>query len=152
MNLTDIEKKLVMLAMDKGASDGEIAAAASKLIWSLRKRYSSGFELLKDMESGRSLSDLGEILRKMPTQPQPAYGSNTWSDIMADAHRRGQERANRQQQQAQQTWEEYVRRSYQQASEQAQAQAAAEYYEAAKSYEGQPPRKKSFFEKFFKDL
>lgn len=51
MNLTDTEKKVIMLAMDRSAQIGEVANAAVKLIELLRKRYFSGHELLKDLES-----------------------------------------------------------------------------------------------------
>jgi hypothetical protein len=111
MKLSDTEKKVLMLAMDVGATDGEIASAASKFVHSLRKRYRSGIELIKDIESGRALS-----------QPQPtstaAASSSNWQDIMRDAKRRGEERAQRQRQQ----WQEYVRRTQQRQTWQEEAE------------------------------
>lgn len=53
MTLTEIEKKILVLAMDRAASDGEIGLAALKLIELLRKRYPSGYELIKDLEQIR---------------------------------------------------------------------------------------------------
>ena len=50
MNLTDIEKKILVLAMDRSATSGEICLAALKLIELLRKRYASGHDLIKDLE------------------------------------------------------------------------------------------------------
>jgi hypothetical protein len=50
MNLTDIEKKILVLAMDRSANTGEVATAALKLIELLRRRYPSGHDLIKDLE------------------------------------------------------------------------------------------------------
>ncbi|PWT88680.1 MAG: hypothetical protein C5B54_10255 [Acidobacteria bacterium] len=50
MKLSETEKKILMLAMDQVASDGEIAAASSRFIHSLRKRYKNGTDLIKDIE------------------------------------------------------------------------------------------------------
>jgi putative quorum-sensing-regulated virulence factor len=51
MKLTDKERKLLMLAMDKGVADGELEAAATALVRLLRARYPSGHELIKDLET-----------------------------------------------------------------------------------------------------
>ena len=105
MKLSDTEKKVLMLAMDVGATDGEIASAASKFIHSLRKRYRSGIELIKDIESGRSLT-------------AAVNSSSEWQDIMRDAKWRGEERIQRQRQQ----WQEYVRRTQQRQTWQQEAE------------------------------
>lgn len=49
MQLTDIEKKLIVLALDPAAGSGEIEVAAVKWVTYLRKRYTDGHELLKDL-------------------------------------------------------------------------------------------------------
>lgn len=88
MKLTDIERKLLMLAMDKSAPDGEIAAAATKFIRSLRERYASGIELIEELMMGTRLSDLADILRKSHSPQQQPF-DDTWGDIMRDAQKAG---------------------------------------------------------------
>ena len=51
MKLTEIEKKILLLAMDRSAPDGEVTAAAGRLIRLFRKRYRDGYELASDLES-----------------------------------------------------------------------------------------------------
>ena len=51
MKLTEIEKKILLLAMDRSAPDGEVTAAAGRLIRLFRKRYRDGYELIGDLES-----------------------------------------------------------------------------------------------------
>jgi len=64
MQFTDLETKCLMLAMDKNAPEGEVAAAAAKFIHSLRKRYPSGHELLKDfLASGATTFTGDDIVR-----------------------------------------------------------------------------------------
>jgi hypothetical protein len=58
MNLTDTEKKCIILAMNEGAASGEIEAAAAKFVLLLRKRYVDGYALLKDLEV---LPDRGSV-------------------------------------------------------------------------------------------
>lgn len=70
MNLTPIEKKILVLAMDRSASDGEIGLAALKLIELLRRRYPSGHELIKDLEQIK----FREEIRYVTVQHDP-YGN-----------------------------------------------------------------------------
>jgi hypothetical protein len=51
MKLTETEKKCIVLALDRGAKDGEVSAAGGRLAHLLRKRYSDGYALLGDLES-----------------------------------------------------------------------------------------------------
>ena len=51
MTLTETEKKILLLAMDRSAPDGEVTAAAGGLIRLFRKRYRDGYELANDLES-----------------------------------------------------------------------------------------------------
>jgi hypothetical protein len=51
MELTATEKKILLLAMDRSAPDGEATAAAGRLIRLFRKRYEDGYELASDLES-----------------------------------------------------------------------------------------------------
>jgi hypothetical protein len=51
MELTATEKKILLLAMDRSAPDGEVTAAAGRLIRLFRKRYRDGYELVGDLES-----------------------------------------------------------------------------------------------------
>jgi hypothetical protein len=51
MHLTETEKKILLLAMDRSAPDGEVTAAAGRLIRLFRKRYRDGYELIGDLES-----------------------------------------------------------------------------------------------------
>jgi len=145
MKLSNIERKLIMLALDKGAEAGEVATAALKVIESFRKRYESGVALIKDMEGDGALSDVADILRKA-TQPQPEpypfmgasrtrpfgqtppnpyqprpWPSDNWQDIMQEAQRRARERMGR----AQQSYEDYMAGMRQQYQQQAQYQANA---------------------------
>jgi membrane protein involved in colicin uptake len=96
MNLSDLEKKLLMLAMDKAAGDGEVQAAATKFFRSLRERYPSGHELIKELMMSTSLSDMTDFMRKATQQQQPATGM--WKDIMRQAQAHGRNFAARQQQ------------------------------------------------------
>ena len=50
MTLTEIEKKILILSMDSAATNGEAGTAAMKLMELFRKRYPSGYELIKDLE------------------------------------------------------------------------------------------------------
>ena len=51
MTLTETEKKILLLALDRSAPDGEVTAAAGRLIRLFRKRYGEGYELIGDLES-----------------------------------------------------------------------------------------------------
>ena len=51
MNLTETEKKCLILAFDRSAADGEINADAGRLVRLLRKRYADGYALIGDLES-----------------------------------------------------------------------------------------------------
>jgi hypothetical protein len=51
MNLDDKDKKLIILAMDAGAADGEIVNAAVALFHRFRSRFRDGYELVKNIES-----------------------------------------------------------------------------------------------------
>lgn len=56
MTLTELQKKLIILALDKSAKDGEIATASVKLILSLRKDY-DGHSFLKALENAPRASN-----------------------------------------------------------------------------------------------
>jgi len=128
MKLSDTEKKILMLAMDRVASDGEIAAAASRFFHSLRKRYKNGLDLIKDMESWDAVqqpmpaganpfaSPFGGVSMTRPfgqappnpVQPQRAPPPNAWQqydfnaawqDIMWAAQRQAEDLRQRQYQQ-----------------------------------------------------
>jgi hypothetical protein len=49
MNLSTLERKLVTLALDPGASPGEIASAAEKLFRLFRRRYRDGYAFLREL-------------------------------------------------------------------------------------------------------
>ena len=51
MKLSEIEKKILILAMDHKAADGEYSNAAVKFVNLLRKRFKDGHELVKDLET-----------------------------------------------------------------------------------------------------
>ena len=51
MQLTETEKKCLILAFDRSAPDGEIIAAAGRLVQLLRKRYPDGYAVIGDLES-----------------------------------------------------------------------------------------------------
>jgi Putative quorum-sensing-regulated virulence factor len=50
MTLTDTERKLVVLMLDRSAEAGEIANATVALAKALRKRYADGYALLAELE------------------------------------------------------------------------------------------------------
>jgi hypothetical protein len=51
MQLTETERKCLILAFDRAAPDGEITAAAGRLVRLLRKRYQDGYAVIGDLES-----------------------------------------------------------------------------------------------------
>lgn len=113
MQLSNIEKKLLMLAMDRAATDHEIGAAAKKFVESLRERFPSGNELLMALE--------GAVPTAVPSanyyQQQQSYTrpfGNEWGDIMREAQRVAAARMAAQQAQRQQSWEEYCKNAAQQ--------------------------------------
>ena len=153
MKLTETEKKILILAMDTSASDGETAAAATKFIRSLRDRYKSGYELIKDLDTGDALSSLvTKAAAPQQSYTRPFGGDGSWQDIMRQAQEMGAQWAHQQQayayqqyqyqrSQRQQTWDEYVN----------QAQRA---YQAQQKVPPTPPppapqKAKSFLEKIF---
>lgn len=125
MKLTDIERKLLMLAMDAAATDHEITAAAKKFVESMRRRFANGTELVTALEGGVILPPKKPYMGGFnPDNWQSPVGN--WQDIMRDAKQRGERMAQAAYQQRQQNWEEYVRQSYRQAQsnfQQAQQQA-----------------------------
>jgi hypothetical protein len=50
VKLTETEKKCLILAFDRAVGDGEIVAAAGRLVQFWRKRYRDGYELINDLE------------------------------------------------------------------------------------------------------
>lgn len=115
MTLTDIEKKFLMLAMDNAAEEFEMAVAATKLIRAFRKRFPSGVELIKAIESGLEAPRPGEVVFRTHQEAAAAasamsrgFGSG-WNDIMREAQRMGQARAAAQSQQRKAAWEDYCR-------------------------------------------
>lgn len=109
MNLSDIEKKFLMLAMDKAAQEHEVASAARKFIQSLRKRYPSGVELIKALEGGLLAPPPFPSMTRpfSASAPQHQQAANAWGDIMREAQRMGAQRMAAAQQARQQTWEEW---------------------------------------------
>ena len=77
MNLTNTEKKLLLLAMDKGASDGEIAAAATKFIRSLRERYRDGHQLIEHIQVKNEAADAFSRGQR-PKQKDPWSEPQQW--------------------------------------------------------------------------
>jgi hypothetical protein len=134
MKLSDMEKKLLMLALDKSATDDEVAAAAKKFIRSLRERFPSGVELIKSLETGFGDPLPDDIVFATREAAQAAadamnrgFGGTVWGDILREAAAMGrkmkaqqaaqqaaygaQQTAFQQQQRAQQeSWTEYLRR------------------------------------------
>jgi hypothetical protein len=51
MHLTATEKKCLLSAFDRSAPEGEMIAAAGRLVHLLRKRYRDGYEFISDLES-----------------------------------------------------------------------------------------------------
>jgi hypothetical protein len=51
MKLSELEKKILILAMDHNAANGEFTNAAVKFVNLLRKRYKSGHEFIADLET-----------------------------------------------------------------------------------------------------
>jgi hypothetical protein len=51
MNLDDKDKKLIILAMDPGAAEGEILNASLAIFRRFRGRYRDGYELVKNIEA-----------------------------------------------------------------------------------------------------
>lgn len=115
MTLTDIEKKFLMLAMDSAAEEFEMAVAATKLIRAFRKRFPSGVELIKAIESGLEAPRPGEVVFRTHQEAAAAakaYGrgfGSEWSNIMRDARDLGRQRAAAQSQQRKAAWEDYCR-------------------------------------------
>jgi Putative quorum-sensing-regulated virulence factor len=70
VNLTDTEKKILILAMDRSAAIGEIRQAALKLIVLLRKRYTSGHDLIKEFEKIQGRTEV-----KVVTVKHDPYGN-----------------------------------------------------------------------------
>jgi len=65
--LTDIENKLLRLALDKGAYSGEADSAAIMFIRKLRERGASADELINKLDSSKSIQDIPKYkLRAMP--------------------------------------------------------------------------------------
>jgi len=133
VKLSETEKKIVMLAMDQVASDGEIAAAASRFFHSLRKRYKNGVDLIKALEAW------DEVQRPMPAGPNP-FASPFGGVSMTRPF--GQAPPNPQQPRQQQAppprdpfdfdlWQDIMREAQQQASafQQRQYQAHAEAFQ-----------------------
>lgn len=117
MTLSDTEKKCLMLAMDSAATDFEMIAAAKKFIESLRKRFPSGVELIKALESGLEAPRPGEVVFRTHQEAAAAasamsrgFGSNAWSDIMRGAQQMGRQRAQAQYNQRQQAWQDYCQK------------------------------------------
>jgi hypothetical protein len=67
-NFTELEKKLLLLAMDPGAPQGERDAASAKLMASLRKRFPSGHEFLE-----AAVEQPEPTYQPPPAPPEPAY-------------------------------------------------------------------------------
>jgi hypothetical protein len=126
MNLSDVEKKLLMLAMDKAAQEPEVVAAAKKFILSLRKRFPSGIELIDALEGKLYSPNYPNVPRATPSPfpsgvrpfgydpyqpPPPVYQqtANEWAEILRQAQRQAAQRMAQAQAQRQQTWEEYCR-------------------------------------------
>jgi hypothetical protein len=114
MNLTNIEKKLLMLAMDKAAQEHEVAAAARKFILSMRKRYPSGIELIDALEGKLYVPPFPSMTQPFQQAPPSPYhppqyqqSANEWQDIMREAQRMAAQRMAAAQAQRQQTWEEW---------------------------------------------
>jgi hypothetical protein len=109
MNLSDIEKKFLMLAMDKAAREPEMASAAKKFFQSMRKRYPSGVELIKALEGGLLAPPPFPSMTRPFSASAPQYqqAANAWGDIMREAQRMGAQRAAAAQAQRQHTWEEW---------------------------------------------
>jgi hypothetical protein len=57
MKLTAKEQKLLLLAMDAAAAQGEIENAAVLLLKMLRERYGDGHKLVKDLETQASTNE-----------------------------------------------------------------------------------------------
>lgn len=110
MQLSNIEKKLLMLAMDRAATDHEITAAAKKFVESLRARYPSGIELIREIEGAVSIGAAPSANYYQQQQSYTRPFGNEWGDIMREAQRAAAASQQRQQQQRQQSWEEYCRR------------------------------------------
>jgi hypothetical protein len=51
MNLTDKERKLILLALDRAASPGETDNAAVALVRSFKARFRDGYKVLDELES-----------------------------------------------------------------------------------------------------
>jgi hypothetical protein len=81
MHFTEIEKKILLLAMDLSAPEGEVTAAAGRLLRLFRKRYRDGYELIDDLQSlpSRASTVPGSIRRcvklsKRSFNPDTLYG------------------------------------------------------------------------------
>jgi hypothetical protein len=69
MRLSDQQRKLIMLALDPGASAGEVDNAARAFIKGLRKEYRDGHEFMAALGNGG------------PAVPKPREGTN-YGDVM----------------------------------------------------------------------
>ena len=148
MTLTDIEKKLLMLAMDRSASDGEIQTAATKWVRSLRERFANGTELIKALESAVATGPWSTP----PSRPTP-QASGFWGDIMRDAQAMGRARAARESatyKKEQENYEEFMRRVNQQYQQYTEAARQAAAFNTRSYYpydvKEEPPSKKGLFQ------
>jgi hypothetical protein len=74
MKLTETEKKCIVLALDRGAKDGEVSAAGGRLAHLLRKRYRDGYALLTDLES---LPDRPKVIVDRRAERRAIFGGVT---------------------------------------------------------------------------
>ena len=100
MNLSEIETKLLMLAMDQAATEDEVAVAAKKFIKSLRTRFPSGVELIAAWGGGGRQQPKTMPMKPSYTRPfgEPDDLSG-WQDILRTAQRFAQQRQQYQYQQ-----------------------------------------------------
>jgi hypothetical protein len=63
MHLTGTERKILLLALDRSASGGEVIAAAGRLVNSWRKRYRDGYELIGELEPKNPKRSIEDIRR-----------------------------------------------------------------------------------------
>ena len=68
MRLTETEKKCLILAFDRSTPEGEMIAAAGRLVRLLRKRYRDGYEVLGDLAPKAAKRSIEDIRRDRETR------------------------------------------------------------------------------------
>jgi hypothetical protein len=83
MKLSELEKKLAILAFNRSAEEGEIASAANKLVIILRKRFEDGYAFIADLEKVSDREPKADAPYWLYVMPFGKHKGRRLCDIMA---------------------------------------------------------------------